>query len=78
MEVAGETGFKEDRVQSELGVQERHVAIEMSELFHTDVSLQEVSVVRGEGIRATRASECPTRSYLIMGNQIELMTGTSP
>ena len=51
-----------------MGVEEGHVTIETSQVFHAHVTLLEMSVVCGEGIRATGAPECPTRRDLY--NQI--------
>ena len=64
LKVAGETGLEKYGVDSELCVEEGHVTIDTGELCHADVTFLEMSVVRGERIRATGATECPTRCHL--------------
>ena len=64
LKVARETGLEKHRVDSELCVEEGHVTIDTGELLHAHVTFLEMSVVRGERIRATGATECPTRCHL--------------
>lgn len=60
----GKPGLEEDRIHTELGVQQRHVAIHFDKEVDAFVSLMEVRVIMRKGLRTARAAESPARSHL--------------
>ena len=62
----GQPGLEEDGVHTELGVQQRHVAVDFDKEVDALVPLVEVGVVVRKSLRAARAAESPTGGHLDM------------
>lgn len=62
--MAWKSCFEEYRVQSELGVEQRHVAKHGHKLIDANMSLAEMLVAVGQRIRTAVAAECPAGSDL--------------
>ena len=58
--IAGESSLEENRVDPELCVQQRHVAVYLSELVYAEVTFRKVFVISREIVRAAGTSECPS------------------
>ena len=62
--VVRNAGLEEHRVESELRVQQRHVAVDRGEEVDAAVPLGEVLLVHVEGARTAGAAEGPARRHL--------------
>lgn len=68
--VVGQTGLEKNGVHSELGVQQRHVAVDFDEEVDALVSLVEMGVVVWQGLRAAGTTKGPTRRHLKEGQTL--------
>lgn len=62
--VVGQAGLEEDRVDAELGVEQRHVPVHLHEEVDALVPLVEVGIVVGERLGAAGAAESPAGGHL--------------